>query len=318
MNGAERKIEIFAPFGEAYERMKKILFRPFDISKWFVIGFAAFISGHFGSGGFSPPFPGGRFKSSQFSHQNVPTMPTPSHLEPWAVVAIVALVLCIFAIIVVLSWVIARGRFVFTDCIVQNRAAIAQPWREFRKEGNSYFIFVMAVTFGGMMLMAVIALAIFLPLSLLGGAGHGVSTPVAVIFFALVCIIWICFAIYFGVVIHFMIPIMYIRRCKALEAFREVHRLIMQNIAPFVLFCLFGIVLVMAMVIVSGIVSCLTCCIAALPYIGTVILLPIFVWLYAFGFCFLRQFGPQYDVWTKVTQPEVPPATSTSPPPLPT
>ena len=45
MNGTAEKIEIFKPFGEAYEVMKKILFQPFDISKWFVIGFAAFLAG---------------------------------------------------------------------------------------------------------------------------------------------------------------------------------------------------------------------------------------------------------------------------------
>lgn len=314
MNG-ERKIEIFAPFGEGYERMKKILFRPFDISKWFVIGFAAFISGHFGGGGFSPPFRGGQFKPFQFAHQTAPTMPTMSHLEPWASFAIVALVIFMAALIIVLIWVIARGRFIFTDCIVQNRGAIVQPWREYRKEGNSFFLFTIAVTFGAGALMMLLALAIFAPLSLLGHTSSGISTPVVVILFALLFIAWICFAAFFGVTSYFMVPLMYIRRCKALEAFREVARLILDNIAPFVLFCLFGIVLIMAMVIVSGIVACLTCCIAAIPYIGTVILLPVFVWLRAFGLCFLRQFGPEYDVWTKAASPEVPPTTSTSPPP---
>ena len=45
------KIEIFKPFGDAYELMKTILFRPFDLKKWFVIGFAAFLA-HIGSGSF--------------------------------------------------------------------------------------------------------------------------------------------------------------------------------------------------------------------------------------------------------------------------
>ena len=313
MNG-ERKIEIFGPFGEGYERMKKILFQPFDISKWLIIGFAAFISGHFSSGGFSPPFPGGRFKASQFSQQTAPTMPTMSHLEPWAVVTIVALGVFMAAFILVLIWVISRGRFIFTDCIVQNRGAIVHPWREYRKEGNSYFVFTIAVTLGAMVLMMLLALAIFVPLSLLGRTSSGASTSLFVILFALLFIAWICFAAFFGLASYFMVPIMYIRRCKALEAFREVARLIVENVAPFVLFCLFGIVLIMAMVIVSGIVACLTGCIAALPYLGTVILLPMFVWLYAFGFCFLRQFGPEYDVWTKVA-PEAPATTSTLPPP---
>jgi hypothetical protein len=44
MNGTEPKIEIFKPFGDAFELMKKILFQPFDLKKWFVIGFAAWLA----------------------------------------------------------------------------------------------------------------------------------------------------------------------------------------------------------------------------------------------------------------------------------
>jgi len=51
MNGPDRKIEILAPFNQAIELTRLILFRPFDITKWLVIGFAAFLSGWLNSGG---------------------------------------------------------------------------------------------------------------------------------------------------------------------------------------------------------------------------------------------------------------------------
>src|SRR2546428_10747925 len=51
MNGPVRKIEILSPFNQAIELTRLILFRPFDITKWLVIGFAAFLSGWFNSGG---------------------------------------------------------------------------------------------------------------------------------------------------------------------------------------------------------------------------------------------------------------------------
>jgi hypothetical protein len=44
MNGTESKIEIFKPFGEAFELMKRILFQPFDFKKWLVVGFAAWLA----------------------------------------------------------------------------------------------------------------------------------------------------------------------------------------------------------------------------------------------------------------------------------
>ncbi len=57
----------------------------------------------------------------------------------------------------------------------------------------------------------------------------------------------------------------------------------------------------------------MTCCIGALPYISTVLLLPAIVWVFAFKLLFLRQFGDAYDVWATVGFPQ-PPA---SPPPPP-
>src|SRR3982751_2987078 len=84
---------------------------------------------------------------------------------------------------------------------------------------------------------------------------------------------------------------------------------------PFVLFCLFGFCLVLGMMMIGGIATCLTCCLAALPYVGTVILLPVFVCLRAFGLLFIRQFGPDYDVWAAM--PEASPTALSDPPPLP-
>jgi hypothetical protein len=116
---------------------------------------------------------------------------------------------------------------------------------------------------------------------------------------------WICFALGFALINYFMPMVMYIRRCGAFAAFREVAGLIWANPGSFLLFALFGLVLLLALIVVSTIVSCATCCIAALPYIGTVIMLPAYVWLRAFGLLFFRQFGPDYDVWKG--QPPLPP-----------
>jgi hypothetical protein len=44
-------------------------------------------------------------------------------------------------------------------------------------------------------------------------------------------------------------------------------------------------------------------------------MLPIFVVLRAFGLCFIRQFGPDYDVWAGNVEP--PPVVPPIPPPLP-
>ena len=38
-------IAYLAPFSRGFNRMKKALFQPFDIKKWFVVGFTAFLAG---------------------------------------------------------------------------------------------------------------------------------------------------------------------------------------------------------------------------------------------------------------------------------
>ncbi len=47
----------------------------------------------------------------------------------------------------------------------------------------------------------------------------------------------------------------------------------------------------------------LTCCIVALPYVGTVILLPLYVTYRLFSVEFLAQFDPGFDLFTPAEIP---------------
>ncbi len=325
MEVSARKVEIFEPFGAAYEAMKRILFRPFDIGKWFIIGFAAFLSGAWGGGfGFNPV--GKSFNTyarsatgntGNVTHQ-FPSWFWPAMIGLFAIGAVIALGL---------MWIVSRGRFVFTDCVVRNRGAIVAPWREFRREGNSYFLFTVALG----VLVFIIAIAVFaavaLPLGIYSGmtglhrqiaAGFG---PGIIFLLVLLSLIWIAACIYFGLILNFIVPVMYRRRCTATEAFADLSRLVLRRPGVFLLYALFCVVLWMALAIIGTIVACATCCIGALPYVSTVLLLPAFVWLRAFTLYFLRQFGPEYDVWANLAPAEPPPLRpplSPEPPPLPT
>ena len=304
MNGARPKIQIFKPFGEAFELTNKILFQPFDLRKWLVIGFAAFLSGHFAGVGFNFPSPFGNFQSHAATQEVIP-----AHLEqwkPWLAVAIVLFAILIFALVIVLTWLKARGNFIFTDCVVRNQAAIAGPWRDYRKEGNSYFLFLLAVMFAVLLLLGLMGAGVIG----LGWLEQGASESLSIASISLIVflfVLWVSIAIFLSIAAYFMVPVMYRRRCRAGEAFRDVTFLIWRHLGSFFLFFLFGIVLVLAVLIIGGIVTCATCCLAALPYVGTVILLPLFVCLRAFGLVFLRQFGPEYDVWASFMPPEFPP-----------
>ena len=57
------------------------------------------------------------------------------------------------------------------------------------------------------------------------------------------------------------------------------------------------LVLVFAGGIVAVLATCLTCCLVSLPYIGTVILLPILVFLRCYTLYFLEQFGEPWRIF---------------------
>jgi hypothetical protein len=304
MNGNEPKIEIFEPFGAAYEVMKTILFKPFDAMKWLTIAFAAFLSGAWGGGlNFNPSrFGDGDWKYRSTTHGFTSTdwsMPS------WGIAALIVVGLLILVVILVLMWISSRGRFIFTDCVVKNRGAIAEPWSEYRREGNSYFLFSIVVGFIALVVVGLLVLVVAVPMGLFaadrGSTGLGVS---AMIIFIVIGLIWVVFSIFFALVSQFMVPVMYRRRCSAREAFVDVARLVLGRPGPFILLALFGLVLVIALAIVGTIVACVTCCIGGLPYVSTVLLLPGILWLFAFKLLFLRQFGDQYDVWATLAVPE--------------
>ena len=311
MNGSTRKIEILAPFNQAIELTRLILFRPFDITKWLVIGFAAFLSGWFNSGGGSiNPWTFRRWNTSDLQ---APTLQFRSFNMDHAglvfltVVAVFVVVALVF--LIVWLWIVARGRFVFIDCLVRNRAAIAEPWREFRQEGNRFFVFLLVL-----MLLSLVLLALF------GGLIFGLlvfwrnyrvsNVPALFVVVPIVVFAWVAFTVVVNLITYFMPPVMYTRRCSPIDAARAILQLIFDDPAPFILLILFMIALWIGWIVLGCLVTCATCCLASLPYIGTVIVLPVPVFFRSFSLLFLRQFGPTWDVWAKLP---VPAATSAPP-----
>jgi len=297
MNTTEPKIEIFKPFGEAFELMKRILFQPFDLKKWLVIGFAAWLANLAGGGGGSFNYPDNRHHEAQKFNETISQIP-----HPILITGICILVCVVLLLIVLFAWLRARGRFIFVDCIVHNRAAIVQPWKEFRAEGNSFFLFSLVFVFVLVATVAIAGFALIVPLIPRGaqaqpGVGFWIGLSAFVFIAVFLTLFWVMAS-------QLMVPIMYRQRCPARLAFAQALDLIATHPGPILLYVLFLLGLTVAVVVISCAVACATCCVAAIPYVGTVILLPIPVTLVAFSLLFLRQFGPDYDVWASFVPPE--------------
>ncbi len=319
MNGTAPKIEIIAPLSQSMELMKRILFRPFNLEKWLVIGFAAFLA-HLGGGGrFNFNFP-----SSWKNHSWRPhtwTTDFSAQVPGWFWPVMLVIVPLAIALAVLLAWIGSRGRFIFTDCIVRDRGAIVAPWHEYRKEGNSLFIFTIFV---GLFLLALFAIGVlpFLLPNILHHHHINLTVTLGLVFWLAVLIIA---ALAWWVISQFMVPVMYRQRCSAWSAFQKTVALITGHAGEIILFILFLVVISIALAIVVLMVGIMTCCVGlclfALPYIGTVILLPVEILLFGYTLLFLRQFGSDWDVWATLeaapvqTTPPSTPVASEIPPP---
>src|SRR5213596_802725 len=308
MNGSEPRIEIFRPFGEAFELMKKILFQPFDLKKWLVVGFAAWLA-NLGGGGGGFNYRYNRREEMQKVNEALSQIP-----HSILVTGICVLICFVLVLIVLFAWLRARGCFMFIDCIGKNRGAIAEPWRDFRNEGNSYFLFSLLVGFAFLIFAALLSFPFTLPI-IRGVTSLHIHDVFLISTIAAWAFVVSLLVLAWSLIANFMVPVMYRQRCRALKAFGMVVRLIAAYPGEILLYWLFLILLALATAIVACVATCATCCIAAIPYIGTVILLPVFVLLRSFSLLFLRQFGPDYDVLASFMPPEFLPILVPPPPP---
>jgi hypothetical protein len=326
MNGTAPKIEIIAPLSQSMELMRRILFRPFNLEKWLVIGFAAFLA-HLGGGGrFNFNFPSSWRNRSWHSHSWTAT-DFSTQMPGWFWPLMFVVVPLGIALAVLLAWIGSRGRFIFTDCIVRDRGAIVAPWHEYRREGNSLFIFTLGVALVLLALFAIGILPLLLP-SILHHHHINVTFTLGLVFWLALLIIA---ALAWWIISQFMVPVMYRQRCSAWSAFQKTVGLITSHAGEIILFVLFLVVITIALGIVVLLVGVLTCCVGlclfALPYVGTVILLPVEILLFGYTLLFLRQFGSDWDVWATLeaapvqtppspaVAPEIPPPAAPPSPP---
>ena len=310
------KISVIDPISDAIRKAKEILFQPFDLGKWFVIGFCAWLAtlAQSGMGGGSGG--GGNWRSGNHGHgmeglEGIREA-VMSNLPIVLIFGSIALVVGI-AFMLLFLWLSSRGQFMFVHCIAENKAEVKRPWNKYLNVGNSLFLFKFAVwgiSFicigvitgigallfftvgsGGARVQAMGALMIILPISLL-------LAPLA-----------IALTIFVKFTNDFVMPIMYLRGCRCMDAWREFWSLLKINKCNFALYILFQIVINMAigaiMFALMIATCCIACCILPIPYLGTVLLLPLLIFEQSYKLYYLAQFGDAYNVFTQKDQQQV-------------
>src|SRR5262245_4412715 len=153
------------PLGLAIERVKRLLFQPFDLGKWFVIGFCAWLA-HLGEAGFhgNLNFGSGRNTGNIRREIDQAREYVMSHLY-WIVPVAIAVILLGIALWVLMTWLSSRGRFMFVHCVALDRAEVREPWRQYAREANSLFWFRLVLGLIGFVisvpLLVVAGIAVF-------------------------------------------------------------------------------------------------------------------------------------------------------------
>lgn len=317
-----RGISVTDPIGQAFDRAIGMTFKPFNIGKWFVLGFIVWLSilGD-GSSSFNFNFPGGGggrrvapapvpFPPGGGTVPGIPPLTTApaanefqevtnwvnQNLSLAVTIAAVAIVL-IAAITLLILWISSRAKFILLRAVATDTYEVAAPWKEFRALGNSLFGFraaLMLASWGFMIVVAAIALWIAWPDIQSQRFDRSAMTALLMGFLLIVPTLLIL-----GLVSWcteaFVTPIMYARGIRVGEAWGEFRgRVLRGHIGSIILFLLMSIVLGIGVVICQIVVGCGTCCVGFLPYIGTVFLLPALLVMRCYSIYFVQQFHPDF------------------------
>ncbi len=289
------------PVGQAVDHVGRILFRPFQLEKWLAIGFCAWLA-YLGQQGFRGTYGGGG------RHEHVDAQQWFQRAHDfvlnnlyWLVPVAIGVAVLGLALWVLMIWLSSRGKFMFLHCVARDRAEVIGPWHNFAREASSLFWFRLALF--GIQLSAILILGT--GLGFLGWniahRGAAVGNILGLVLLGgsllLICLIVALIAKF---TTDFVVPILFLRGGKCLEAWEILRGLLVANPGGFVLYILFQILLSVAIGASVLAIVLLTCCVAgcllAIPYLGTVLFLPVLVFQRAYSIFYLRQYGPDYDV----------------------
>lgn len=301
------QISVTRAFTNAYELSKRYLFQPFDIGRWFVVGFAAWLA-FLGESGSSYSY-----RSSD--RENVSEFLTliqefiqSDYFEPAMVV------LCVFFVFLstLILWLNSRGMFIFLHNIINNKSEIKIPWREYKAEANSILRWKL--------LLFLIGILIFFPLMACSAIWIinllwpdftflTETIPTTIFEFAtrfgsialtLGLLLGTGVTIISSILNLFLIPIMYKERLMATQAWPVVTELFKTDFKAFVRYYLMLLLIKIMLDIIKIIAYIGTCCILALldllPYLGAVVFLPFQVFKQYYTLDFMKQFGPEFDL----------------------
>lgn len=312
--------------GPAWETMKRVLFRPFNIGTWFSFGFIFFLQscvegggangfniprGNGGSGGFGHGSNSGDTGNDlagiardvagsvhlPFAHAL--SGGSGSGIDPSVIVIIVAIA-CLIAIpmVILMLWLGTRGQMMAIRSVAIGQANVSEQWNATRDAGGKLFKFHLAMTG--------IGLVMFVPL---GGAAAVVALPairggekLESILPLLIGIGVIAVLLMFPLLLvnamarNFVAPIMLKHGLGAREGWKRFWAVGRSQVGGIVVFYLLRLLVSLGAGIVGIVAGFLTCCLGFLPVLHQTLMAPYYVFERAWTLEVLASMSPDFDV----------------------
>lgn len=218
-----------------------------------------------------------------------------------ATVALVGIILIavFIAVWLVVTWINSRGRFMFIEAVANNTYEVKAPWARYRELANSLFLFRVCLALTWTVLgLATVAVCLAIAWSDIMARQFESHAVAAIILGAILVLpLGLAFAIVEWCTSAFVAPIMYATCQTVLPAWNEFRTVVVPgHVGALILFLLMQFVLRIGIAIASVLIGCVTCCIGFLPYLSTVITLPLIVFDRCYSLYFLQQFDPRYAI----------------------
>jgi len=304
-------ISYSGPLSHGWDRMKKALFQPFDISKWINVGFTAFLAGltdcNGGRGGNNSNIRNHHNWDDFFSFPQTAWNWLTDH-PLWFNLIILGVIL-LFIIGIVFTWLSSRGKFMFLYNVIHDRDDVKKPWYEFKKQGNSLFWW--RFIFGWLTFFAFIAYFVFCFITVKNMYYGDIPIGPKVWMIAGLVLLFLVLIIIVGYISlflnDFVVPIMYKHKIGAIRAWLKFLPLMGRHLGTFIVYGLFIFVLGIAVAVGVIFLALVTCCIGllllAIPFVGSVIFLPVSYTFRALSIEFLKQFGDDFNVFPPQESP---------------
>lgn len=274
-------------FTRAWGKMKEVLFCPFDWRTWLILTLGFWLA-ELGKGG--PNIPGNLITDKDTGKVLLQQLDTiAKELEIPLELFILQIAAVLFFIFITLGilflWIRCRSRFIVLDMLIRGARAetFGNRWTTFQLLGNSFFLTQVLLTVAMVFFGFCTAAGAVLGISALLQGKEICSNSTAVILIGSALLIFtllaVAIAIYLLLYQDFGALLMYRSGCSGPEALRILNRKLMERpwtflryLTGLLLFSIFVSVLILLF-------ACITCCIGglllALPFLSTMILLPL-------------------------------------------